>query len=325
MANRIRKCYFDLSDIQKARSRRELRNNLSQLSQCAEKMGLVINHLKFAKKMDDNTQFCLLPKHFDEEEIPKVNSVRFKSQKMRDLCHISTKKFTLIRKIMGFGDLMPGVSKCDEIKKKINNFFELEENDSGFYLKEPIKKIKLAVKRYYRKNKIVIKDGDKIYFKIACDGTNLTSKNVKQLNLTFTIINDKFNATSVKGHFILGMFRIEKEDYPSLKSCLTNVFEKLEKIRTISIKQKTIHLEHFMGADMKGLAILYGINGANSNQPCVLCEWNKTKPLELNGIYKPRTLIDAKSSIGSNGYINEPISYVDFDHCPVDMLHLFIR
>jgi hypothetical protein len=324
MDNQTRKCYFDVSDIQKARNRRELRVILNQLSQCAEKMGLVINELKFIKKSNNGSQFILLPKHFEEDKIPRINDIIFKSQKMRDLCHISTKKFTLIKQTMEFGD-MPGINKCDEMKKKISNFFELEENDSGFYLKDPIEKIKLAVKNYYRNHKITIQNGDNIYFKVACDGTNLTSKNIKQLNLTFTIINDKFNATAAKGHFILGMYKIEKEDYPSLKYCLSNIFEKLEKIKTISIKNKIIHLEHFIGADMKGLAILFGINGANSNQPCVLCEWNKTNQLGINDIYIPRTLNNARLGIGNNGYINDPISYIDFDHCPIDMLHLFIR
>jgi hypothetical protein len=74
------------------------------------------------------------------------------------------------------------------------------------------------------------------------------------------VVNGKNNAMSVKGNFFLGMFKIEKEDYETLKLCLKNIFDKLKHIKTIQIDNKMYKIEHFNGEDMKSYNLFFGIN-----------------------------------------------------------------
>ena len=321
-----RKCYFDLSEIQKARNRRELRVHYKNLASCAESMGLAIDHISFIKNEGKPRNYvnCLTPKVFQEKKFSQQIEMAFKTLKAKDICNLSYKKFTLFKNSLGLEHVIPANGKCDKIKEKLNKFFEIEETSDGVYLKDPIKKIELVCKEYYKQNNRKIENG-KIMLKVACDGTNLTTKNMKQLNITFTLINDKKNAMSAKGNFILGMYKMEKECYDTMKAPMKKVFEKLEQIKSIKVGPKVYPVEHFSGGDMKSLALLYGINSANSNQPCVWCQWVRTSKFDANQTWPKRSLADAKANIGRNGYINEPLTYVDFDHCPVDMLHLLIR
>jgi hypothetical protein len=323
---RQRKCYFDLSEIQKARNRRELRVHYRNLAACAESMGLSIDNINFIKNEGKPRDYvnCLTPKVFQEKKFSQKVDMAFKTLKAKDLCNMSYKKFTLFKNSLGLERIIPANNTCDKVKEKLNKFFEIEESFDGIYLKDPIKKIQLVCENYYKLNNRKIQNG-KIMLKIACDGTNLTTKNMKQLNITFTLINDQKNAMSAKGNFILGMYKIQKECYETMKAPMKKVFDKLEQIKFINIGAKVYPVEHFSGGDMKSLALLYGINSANSIQPCVWCQWVRTSKFDINQTWPNRTLEDAKANVGRNGYINEPLTYIDFDHCPVDMLHLLIR
>ena len=103
---------------------------------------------------------------------------------------------------------------------------------------------------------------------------------------------------------------------------MKEIIIEIEEIETISINGKNFKIEKFIGGDLKFLALIYGINAANSNQPCIWCSWNKNKNIEC----QPRTLIEARQNTGSNGFKSNPLlSKIDFNHCIIDMLHLFLR
>lgn len=92
------------------------------------------------------------------------------------------------------------------------------------------------------------------------------------------------------------------------------------------------------------LAILYGLNGANSKCSCIFCEnvlvedshttFNVRETEEIISKYKPigvtRSILEATRTISNGilphkGYINEPLIHIDFKNCVFDTLHFILR
>ena len=72
---------------------------------------------------------------------------------------------------------------------------------------------------------------------------NINHKNIKQLNLTFTIVNDEDRAMSAEGNYILGMFKIEKEDFESWSNRLAVAGKLLLFLLLVNINYKHIFNE----------------------------------------------------------------------------------
>lgn len=89
-----------------------------------------------------------------------------------------------------------------------------------------------------------------------------------------------------------------------------------------------------MGGDLKFLALIYGINAANSKYPCIYCTNNfetkldKKEPLSFSKrtIDESKALYELKDIDSRKGYIEEALfDFIDFDHIVVDLLHLYLR
>jgi hypothetical protein len=136
------------------------------------------------------------------------------------------------------------------------------------------------------------------------------------------------------------MFSI-KENYEQIEVALSEILHALDifsNLEEIEIDGKTYRLEFFVGADLKFLAILYGINCANSLRPCIWCNCKKTDFCKFNKKFSltdtskgARTLSDAKrygkrKNGQKYGHKYEPlINFVNFHKVVVDLLHLLLR
>ena len=85
---------------------------------------------------------------------------------------------------------------------------------------------------------------------------------------------------------------------------------------------------------MKFLALIFGINAANSDYPCVWCPCKIKNQLDHEKIWNisDRNLEDAeklcneKTVNSRKGYINKPLFYyIKFEDCIIDILHLYLR
>ena len=74
----------------------------------------------------------------------------------------------------------------------------------------------------------------------------------------------------MKFFFNQGMFAISKEDYENVQHALAKVIVKLMNIKNILIDEINYDVVWFLGADLKMLAILYGLNAANSYHACIV-------------------------------------------------------
>ena len=113
---------------------------------------------------------------------------------------------------------------------------------------------------------------------------------------------------------------------------MTEIIAQLDDLITIDIGGVCYMIEKYLCCDLKMLAILYGINGANSNQPCIWCDYNIKGDITDeagNYIYSSkninRTLRESMRSIGTKGYKRNSIINIEFRNCVVDTLHLFLR
>ena len=142
---------------------------------------------------------------------------------------------------------------------------------------------------------------------------------------------------------ILGMFDIENECYEEVKQSLSEIFKQIDELEEITVNEKKFMVEKKMGGDLKFLSILYGINSANSNYPCIWCTCPKSSFGDLSKQYSitdkakgARKLEEARKILAKTprermkpaehlGYQNLPLTNIEFDCCVIDVLHMFLR
>ena len=121
----------------------------------------------------------------------------------KDLTNLSCRKYTILKQTLKEinGNNIPNIGKISNLQYKMNNFFELHANECGFYI-DPIMKIKYVCEKFLIKNPSFTKTKFKI--KISSDGTNISKKNVKLLNFTFSLLDDEAIAMNSVGCYSLG-------------------------------------------------------------------------------------------------------------------------
>ena len=130
-----------------------------------------------------------------------------------------------------------------------------------------------------------------------------------------------------------GAFEIEKENYQNLKEALKEVFENLKQIQnsTITINQKKFTVRLMLGADMKFIAIVFGLNQSKSNFCCPWCYFDNSIPVNIDDEWPiSRTQrLAAEYTLNGNeamGHKHKPIlDFIEFDSCVIDSLHLLLR
>jgi len=77
------------------------------------------------------------------------------------------------------------------------------------------------------------------------------------------------------------MFKIIKEDYGTISIALKEIIEELQNFRELLINGIEYNIKYTLGGDLKWLAIVTGINAANSDQPCPWCKFNNAHGVNL--------------------------------------------
>jgi hypothetical protein len=150
---------------------------------------------------------------------------------------------------------------------------------------------------------------------------------LKLLNFCFAIINDKQFCNTAKGHFTLGIYNIESEDYNTIAACIHKSLEEIENIKSITIKGVKFNICYTWCSDMKFLLSIYGINAPSSNHPCLWCIALSSDFENFNKQSPARTLIEAALlyESKSKGYIHKPLTSISFANCLLDILHMMLR
>jgi hypothetical protein len=182
-----------------------------------------------------------------------------------------------------------------------------------------------------------------IHVKLSADGTNI-GRNLKLLNFTFTILNEGARAKRATGNYTLGIYEIENEQHASLTECFKELIEEFERTSEIEVCGRTVKVVYYYGADWKMLAIVLGLQGANSKYPCVWCkcakeefyrtdkDWSIVEADKGARSFEEREAILAynekdKKDLVIFGYSKPSVfrSFIPNQRYMIDMLHLFLR
>jgi hypothetical protein len=91
------------------------------------------------------------------------------------------------------------------------------------------------------------------------------------------------------------MFQIEKECYELVEKSLKELLILIIKgLKTLLIDQKSYKINWYLSGDLKFLALVLGINAANSYYPCIFCDSHKKTLLKIRSILIAGNLIRSK-------------------------------
>ena len=98
----------------------------------------------------------------------------------------------------------------------------------------------------------------------------------------------------------------------------------------INIDGRDYTIKFMLGGDLKFIALVFGINAANSHHCCPWCYFDSSQPVDINETFLSRTqeLAEEYSQYGTElmGHIHKPIiDFIEFDCCVIDSLHLLLR
>ena len=128
-------------------------------------MALQIDSMTLTRKC-----LCFVEKH--NSSAKKLSKLRYKFKKLRIVVIYpnSERKYLFFKKLTELNKILPSINHCLLIKNQINSYFDIEENDVGFYLLNLAQMISLSILNYYKRNNNQILE-IKIRIKIACDST----------------------------------------------------------------------------------------------------------------------------------------------------------
>ncbi len=117
-----------------------------------------------------------------------------------------------------------------------------------------------------------------------------------------------------------GQFEIESENYENLKNSLKELLDQIKMTNSIEIDEITYKLDYYIGADYKMLRLLYGQKESNASEACIYCKTNLKSPPKVGEIIPiSRSLNDIPDNF------TPLITFIDFDRCVIDLLHLLLR
>ena len=179
----------------------------------------------------------------------------------------------------------------------------------------------------------------KLNVKLTGDGTYV-SRSMHIVVIAFTLIHDETNSSSPMGNHTLALLNCG-EEYDKLAEALKDLLDEIKNLGSLQVDGTTYHLEYFLGADMKFLAMCVGIESANSHFSCVWCKcpaderYDVKKRWSFKDVDKgARTIeeIQRRSTLSKSkkkdkfGYIRMPLfPTIPIDHIIPDILHLFLR
>ena len=153
----------------------------------------------------------------------------------------------------------------------------ISNNNFGYYV-EAARRITWQIIRFfpYFKENIVNR---KIIVKIAGDAV-VIGREIKVMNLVFTLPDDKRFCVGADGTFLIGNFEIQKENHETYVLTMSEVFQIIDQLdgQDIRIDEDDVYkADVYLTGDMMFLDTLLGISAPNSKHPCLWCKCPKNK------------------------------------------------
>lgn len=324
-SKRKRKGYFETTKENQRLNRIEHKKKFLIINRYLNSFGLKIDSVIIKKfDLEDNINMRI---DYSDENKNKTNCNTQECVNAKDLFNLSDQTYCQLKK-----RLRLKISSIYAIRNEIKTLNKMFNVSYGikYASNDIVQKMNFILDSLVKNISI----SNKIRLKLCADSTNIGRK-LKVLNFNFSVLNETDRCKTASGHYVIGMFQIEKESHEELKNCLSTFFEKLDNLNNVG----NIPVEKFLGGDWKFLSSFVGINSANSNYPCIWCCCHKDKFYDSSVRWSirmtelgARSHEDATEKMKSKnidvkkGYYYQSITRtINFDHVILDMLHLFLR
>ena len=177
------------------------------------------------------------------------------------------------------------------------------------------------------------------HIKLTGDGTQI-GRGFTIVNFAFTILEEGDKAHSAAGNHSLGIFKVCESDYSALHEALQDIISEANHLKHVIINSNTYNIEYYLGGDMKFLALVCGIESANSTHSCIWCKCPKNQRHQMDvkwsisdTKYGARTIEEistmsqlSKSNKNRYNCNHKPMfPFIPIHHVIIDSLHLFLR
>ena len=176
--------------------------------------------------------------------------------------------------------------------------------------------------------------------KLTGDGTYLGSK-IHVVTFGFTVLDEGDIAKSANGYHLLCLLK-EDESYDSLAQGLKNIIEEVSTVARHGLKvdECSYSVRFYLGGDWKFLAMVCGLDSANSKYSCIWCtcpkeeRYNTAKEWSIQDTEKgarsiasiiSASKLPARSPRKFNCSRSPLFKDVPIDRVIIDNLHLFLR
>ena len=140
---------------------------------------------------------------------------------------------------------------------------------------------------------------------------------------------------SPRGNHTLAIIN-STEDYDSLKLSLADLIQEVKSLSSITVDNESFPIEYFLCSDLKFLAIVCGIESANSTYPCVWCTCPSSERHDMTQnwsfsdtcAWTVETITACSCKIKKSerlGCKHPPLFTIPIDHVIPDNLHLYLR
>ena len=150
------------------------------------------------------------------------------------------------------------------------------------------------------------------------------------VNFTFTLLNEDDIAMSARGNHTIAILNVP-EDYEKLAIALRDVIAEVKTLTFITIGNNKFEIEYFLCSDLKFLAIVCGIEAANSTYACVWCKCPAAERYDMEKMWSVSEADQGARSVILNRRSNALIVHIHHfsqlfpSHVVPDILHLYLR
>lgn len=265
----------------------------------------------------------------------------------KDFLRLSDHGFSFLKKQLDVS--IPSIHVIKKIRGIINKNFDIQKLGDGCIADPKIVIIDKLIKLHEKSPSIF--ENKRIKVKLSADGTNI-SRNVKILNVIFSIINEDLKAATASGSYLFALAPYEKENYDQITPLMSRTWDLIKGLSHVEINNEVKYIDLFVCADYKMNLNLAGLKMANSLEPCLYCNASKRHLHELGE--KRKVIVYATLAKLDNGkkiceildedfydialydYINDEndshwihsekmLIKLPINRFIIDLLHLFLR
>ena len=202
--------HFEVTQCTRTRNKIQIKKRLLDFNSFLNSMGLALSPqitiiIQKKNPLNEASHFKFRITKEESVEQPSHEEKVLKTLGIVDATYISDRKYKTLRKELGLGDSLPTLYQLKLMKSTFKDFFELEKNNFGYFLKYPLKKVEFVLNKIFNE-KPYLKETDTIVLKLCGDGKSITRSNIEINNIAFTVINDKDRCKTSVGNYILGKY-----------------------------------------------------------------------------------------------------------------------